>query len=532
MHANIFAAALLTAYGSAMAASSDTGFPSLQLTGDHFWVVVSSSRDLDEAIGLARRYNVAKSFVVGSINGWYGVVQGPIEAQPGSGRATLDGLIKSKGLPKDIYLTNGKGFTSVAWKPAPVDTRILSYDGKVDATLDDGDLHILLSHIKGGDGQLSPLARGSINGTPVFSMVIDDSPSEAPSSTATLVSLDHSSSRKQVVFSYFWQGAHCCTVTKIATMTPDRNWKVVSGENLDGDDGYLFEDITGDGQVELVSNDQSFLYAFGPYSDSLTPLKIHQLRGERLVDVTSDSAFQHRLLQDLRLTEARLSPEDPQWRSHGFLAGWVASKILVGQGNDAWSRMLTTYDRADDDSFPTQICDVNSPIEQCPENKKIRVSFPLALKRFLMDHGYIRDPDLFPIPASDSQPPVSQPAVDSHPSPTMSACTDSSDVIRKLIYQQFVGRNIFENEDYSLVMLQDNMTVEANDADINKVTCAVSYDMNIRSLIGKVAENGEIQRASILSRLMRRVGSIVSNRVTFTVKPTSKQGETFIELMR
>ena len=115
--------------------------------------------------------------------------------------------------------------------------------------------------------------------------------------------------------------------------------------------------------------------------------------------------------------------------------------------------------------------------------------------------------------------------------PALQQCVDSSDTARKLIYQNFVGRRLQPGESYDLVTLEGDTTLEANDVGIGRVVCAVTYDLNLKSLVGQLAENGEFKRAEALGRLMRRNGATASTRARYSVKPTATPGETFIELL-
>jgi serine protease Do len=271
----------------------------LNLKGDQFWVVLASRQDIDQAIAVARTNLSSKAMVVRSANGWFATITGPHGIKPGSGRQFLDELAKSQGVPKDAYLTKGAKFIAVIWTPpvSPIlDT--MQYDGEHDAILRKGDLEIKLSKRLIGDDQSAPVADALYKGKPAFRIELTDNPAEKPESQAVLARLDPESSMPQVVFTYFWQGAHCCTVTKIATLNNEGNWHVIDGGALDGD-GYDFEDLDNAGFGYLVSVDQNFLYAFDAYAGSLAPTRIHQLVGDKLIDVTSDPKFQHRLLQRL-----------------------------------------------------------------------------------------------------------------------------------------------------------------------------------------------------------------------------------------
>jgi hypothetical protein len=58
--------------------------------------------------------------------------------------------------------------------------------------------------------------------------------------------------------------------------------------------------------------------------------------------------------------------------------------------------MLANYDHQSD--FGPEKCITGVPLERCPENKKVRLAFPWALRQFLHDHGYIRDISSWSVP--------------------------------------------------------------------------------------------------------------------------------------
>lgn len=506
----------------------------LSLGGDQFWAVFASRQDADDAIAVAQQYRESKPRVVHSTNGWFAVVTGPHPVHSGTGREFLDGLIKA-GAPKDVFLTKGGSFTETVWTPPAsnvVDT--VQYDGEHDATLRKDDLEIKLTRRNAGEDGSVAVATGTFKGKPAFNLEFSDHPSEKPASQVALVRLDPSSPMPQVVFTYFWQGAHCCTMTKIASLTKEGSWHIIDGDNLDGDGGYLFEDLRGKGFSYLISWDQSFLYAFDSYAGSLAPMQIHQLVGDKLVNVTTDAEFQHRLLQSLFSQEENAGRGDDSWHSNGFLAGWVASSILVGRGDSAWSKMLANYDHRSD--FATEKCSLDIPLEKCPDDKKLKLAFPFALRQFLADHGYISDVSRYTVPyeiepASPSQP--SSPENNSSPvNAHLQLCVGQSELVRKLIYQTFAGRKMRSAETYDSVTLHQDTTLEDFDANTQKTTCAVSYDIALKSLIGRLAEDGNFARAETLNRLGHGSGGVVTARVRYTVKPTATPGTVFVELTR
>ena len=504
----------------------------LHLAADQYWVAMASRQSLTEAIAVARQLESLRPMVVRSVNGWYAVVKGPQDAGQGTGRAVLDQMIKSQGVPPDAYFTRGDGYAEVVWRtpsaPAVAASPVIAtrtYDGKTDATLAKADLTLQISKTKLGDA-LGPIVRGSHQGRPAFTITVDDHPSQIPAATVSIVNLDQSSPSPQVVFTYSWQGAHCCTVTKIATLRNDGTWAIVNGE-LMGRGGYAFEHLASPGSIEMTSRDQAFYGTFAPDAETAAPVRIHKLVVDQIVDVTEEPEYREHLLEALARIEAAAKADDRLWHNNGFLAGWVAAKILVGQGQDAWPTMLKTYDRAPD--FGPQECLTGRATVSCPDDKRVRVDFPIALKAFLVEHGYIRDANLYPVPSRRLSERTN--LFSASLSPAMSRCVGSSDAARTLIYQSFVGRRIRDDESPSLVTLQNDTTVEATDPAIGRVVCAVSYDMNLRSLIDRLTGTGEAQRAALLSQIMRRGGPTATKRVRYSIKPTATQGQIFVELM-
>ncbi len=388
----VLIACLLPAFGSSATASED-----LVLQGDQFWVVLASREDPDRAIAIARNNRNAgvRTLVARSRNGWFAALSGPHTVRKGAGRQFLSALVRDQGVPSDAFLSAGSGFSDVVWTPPATHVlEKLAYDGEHDVSRRWQKLFIRLSKKRLGPDEAVAIASGDFGGKPAFTMAMTENPSEKPASEVTLVRLEPNSPMPQVVFTYFWQGAHCCTVTKIASLGQGQAWHVVEGEALDGAGGYLFEDIEKAGFSYLLSNDQSFYYAFDSYAGSAAPLRIHQLVGDKLVDVTTQAKFRHRLLQSLYALEE--GANEDSWHSNGFLAGWVAAAILVDRGKEAWVKMLANYDHHSD--FGPEKCTDNVPLERCPEGKKVRLAFPWALRQFLHERNYIADVSSWSVP--------------------------------------------------------------------------------------------------------------------------------------
>ena len=71
-------------------------------------------------------------------------------------------------------------------------------------------------------------------------------------------------------------------------------------------------------------------------------------------------------MQYLAALEARADDDD--WKQGGFLAGWVAQKVLLGEGAEAFARVQKMHDPSH--GAPFEECTINRPIEKCPEKHK------------------------------------------------------------------------------------------------------------------------------------------------------------------
>lgn len=345
------------------------------------WVALASSKDLDTAIGIARLYSGSKARVAASKSGWFGVVFGPVEA------ATIAEAISAyqgwPELPKDALLSRGEKYTATAWQP-PEEAAPAEFGEAAPARLAAPGLDVTVGVSRDGDNTAVTFAISPAGG-PQVSLKSPGDFYVDYGTTAYLAKLDAANPALQVVATQNTGGAHCCVQTWIVTPGGAGGWAVVDAGALDGE-GFWTEDVDGDGTAELLSVDNSFLYAFSSYAESFAPLRISRLAGKTLSDVTAESGWQKRIVQDLARMEflARLDPS--LWHSNGYLAAWVATKIELGEGREAWKRMLKSYDRNSD--FGPQTCTTGQSVEDCPVEKLKQVPFPEGLAAHLEANGY------------------------------------------------------------------------------------------------------------------------------------------------
>jgi S1-C subfamily serine protease len=369
----------------------------LRLTGLLHWIVLAARQDREEAVDLARTYGALVNGVraVRSGNGWFAVLLGP--APVASMAEAKTRYQPQLWFPSDAYLSRGERFLETVFEapPSPI-LAFATYEGLAPVTLQYDDIIVILDRLRKPNGSRVPIATARSADVTLFTTQIEDNPSEAPHSQVRIIKLDPQTEKPQVIFTYFWGGAHCCTVTRIGTQVGATTWRIVDGGVLDGD-GYGFEDIDGDGVAEMLSGDNSFLYAFASYAESFTPPKVQQLRHGVVHDVTREPRTQNFVRRELRRMEDLAGKNPELWKRNGFLAGWVASKALVGEVDEAWQRMLASFDQNSD--WVQEECAVPLTIDKCPKDKRRNLSFPEALHRHFVANGY---PAPFAVPSSES----------------------------------------------------------------------------------------------------------------------------------
>ncbi len=195
------------------------------------------------------------------------------------------------------------------------------------------------------------------------------------------------SGRPYVMLQSFTGGAHCCNEVQLVVPHEGRLAAVHFG-SWDGDYAEdLPSDLDGDGRIDFVFLDNSFLYAFASYADSYAPPLVLNVVDSAIVDVSARPGF--RLLFEAALPDQRracVSPEVERPRN-GACAAFVATAARAGRFDQAWAEMLAAYDRASDWDLPDGCRSAASP---CPAAEIVRFTdFPSALRHFLARQGYI-----------------------------------------------------------------------------------------------------------------------------------------------
>lgn len=357
----------------------------LSLQEGERWLAIASSKDRDTAIGIAGLYAQERAKVASTQSGWYAVILGPY--REGSISAITAAHPNIGAIPADSLLSRGDKYVDRVWEEKPwEEQRVLaSYEVGKPVQFAAGDITFAVTMAGDEDNPGPTTATATSNGNIVFTFATPNEYSMF-GSDAGLVKLDPATSAPQLVFTRFTGGAHCCTQTWIAT-APEAGpgWTLIDAGVLDGG-GYSFEDVDGDGTHELVNVDNSFLYAFDSYAGSFAPIRISRLRGNVLTDISGEENVRGLLKRDLARMEFAAKLNGDLWKSNGFLAGWVAAKQRLGQGEDAWQTALENLDQNSD--FGPQVCKSGKPVEDCPFDDLEAVPIAKALAQFLAERDY------------------------------------------------------------------------------------------------------------------------------------------------
>ncbi|HUU66410.1 MAG TPA: hypothetical protein VMW57_03895 [Methyloceanibacter sp.] len=204
-----------------------------------------------------------------------------------------------------------------------------------------------------------------------------------PPVSLQIAQLDPSKPYPEVVVSFFTGGAHCCSVTHVIASNEDgSDWKTVDVGEFDGGP-MVSVDLDGDGTHEFETRDNAFLYAFACYACSEAPLQVLGLVDGKIKDVSTEARFKPAHAAWLK----NMIVGVPEQEVNGFLAGYVAQKIRLGEGKQAWELMEKYYDRNTD--WGLEVCDQDLDASaECP-GETTKVTFPQALERMLKKNGYM-----------------------------------------------------------------------------------------------------------------------------------------------
>ena len=177
-----------------------------------------------------------------------------------------------------------------------------------------------------------------------------------------------------VVVSGFTGGAHCCLLALVY------HWNGTAYEKSEYnflDPGFTLADLNGDGRFEFVSRDPRFLYLYGSFAESVTPIQIFAFDGEEFSDVTTD--FTPAVADDAKTLKREYKRRARSRRQFGVrpaIAAYVADLYTLGRRQDAKQTLQKALDEG--------LLDRNNRFEIGPFGEK----FIASLNRYLRKFGY------------------------------------------------------------------------------------------------------------------------------------------------
>jgi len=228
-----------------------------------------------------------------------------------------------------------------------------------------------------------PVLQVMVGGVRVLEAPGVTSGTDEPATEASIAKIDPASRHPEVYFASYSGGAHCCTHVIVAQEVGDK-WVAVPLGDFDGDGRYI-DDLAKEDVAEIVTVDNRFLYQFDCYACSSAPLLIYTVHAGKSVDITTDERFLPIHREYLKHMEEDADP-DQRWSSAGFLAGWVAEKVRVGEGADAFKQLTQHWDLGTD--VGEEVCTTGAELDACDKKDRKIMKFPDRLKLFLQQSGY------------------------------------------------------------------------------------------------------------------------------------------------
>lgn len=244
-------------------------------------------------------------------------------------------------------------------------------------------------HVAGMDIRIDPLTDDGLNFARMTVTAADGSKvdvsgaakSGAAVARFAVVQMDAASEARQILFTSFSYGAHCCVQGYLLEHGAE-GWRTVDLGMWDGDEMPLPSDIDGDGKKEFSLLDQRFLYAFDSYAGSYAPPAIYAVQGGDFVDVSENAKYRRVFRTDFPSAKAAC-----EQGGTGACAGYAAIAARLGQLDAAWPVVLSNYSRESDWTYPAPC--ITNHSRTCAENEALAFeTFPESLQWFLGATGY------------------------------------------------------------------------------------------------------------------------------------------------
>ncbi len=223
--------------------------------------------------------------------------------------------------------------------------------------------------------------RVSENGTQVLHQTYTDLFSPIALPEISFQEMDKGNDTKELFVSVWTGGAHCCTAISVYTKT-SVGWIALDAGAYDGDPLEPV-DADGDGQAEISTFDNAFLYQFSSYAGSFAPPQLVGIRDGAIRDISTEPGF--RPVFEAYLKDMGEMPADGSDRN-SWLAAQAATRLRLGEA-DALTKAEAEHDKTADWGLESCVVEMTDGI--CPEGKQTKLTFPEALSAFLTEQGYL-----------------------------------------------------------------------------------------------------------------------------------------------
>lgn len=211
-----------------------------------------------------------------------------------------------------------------------------------------------------------------------------------------LAELDPTNDLPEIIFSTYSGGAHCCAVVQVITQGVDGSgWDTIDVGMFDGGLREV-SDLDGDGVYEYATSDNRFLYLYSSYAGSYPPAQVLALSGSEVLDVSLEPRFEFIHRQRVQeMWQAIQAASQDDYEVNGVLAGYVATKAILGELDSGWQLMLQRYDRTSD--WGLEWCDGNFNDQGECLGRSQSGTYPEALQHFLTEAGYLSGDEVLPL---------------------------------------------------------------------------------------------------------------------------------------
>jgi len=185
----------------------------------------------------------------------------------------------------------------------------------------------------------------------------------------------------EVIFTEYTGGNHCCLNKTMFGLQGETFGEIDTRLLNSVLGGGQIEDLNGDGYSEFIQVDTSFYLQFGSFAATFLPPNIVTYQEGAFTDTTRE--FPDYIRTSIVESEQRLTDSGRRSPSNAFFPGYVASKALLGEFEEAWAFMLNNYNPQ---------LDWDSTLEITNESGDVvgyHPDYPTALRAFLAERNYL-----------------------------------------------------------------------------------------------------------------------------------------------